>query len=72
MFGGYFKKDDRHEFKPIMAELGRIEKERGLRRRMPIGSGMTVTAEIKVEHRRIIEFFIYPIIKYLDEGLKVR
>ena len=41
-------------------------------RRMPIGSGMTVTAEIKVEQRRIIEFFIYPIIKYLDEGLKVR
>lgn len=41
-------------------------------RRMPVGSGMTVTAEIKVEQRRIIEFFIYPIIKYLDEGLKVR
>jgi len=41
-------------------------------RKIPVGSGMTVTAEIKVEQRRIIEFFIYPIIKYLDEGLKVR
>ena len=41
-------------------------------KRIPVGSGMIVTAEIKVEQRRIIEFFIYPIIKYLDEGLKVR
>jgi hemolysin D len=29
-------------------------------------------AEIKVGKRRVIEFFIYPIIKYLDEGIKVR
>lgn len=34
--------------------------------------GMSVTAEIKVGKRRIIEFFIYPIIRYLDEGLSVR
>lgn len=32
---------------------------------------MSVTAEIKVGKRRVIEFFIYPIIKYLDEGLSV-
>ena len=37
-----------------------------------ISSGMSLTAEIKVGKRRIIEFFIYPIIKYLDEGIKVR
>jgi hemolysin D len=37
-----------------------------------IGSGMSLTAEIKVGKRRIIEFFIYPLIKYLDEGIKVR
>ena len=37
-----------------------------------IESGMSVTAEIKVGKRRIIEFFIYPIIRYLDEGLSVR
>ena len=35
-------------------------------------SGMSVTAEIKVGKRRVIEFFIYPIIQYLDEGLSVR
>ena len=35
-------------------------------------TGMSVTAEIKVGKRRIIEFFIYPIIRYLDEGMSVR
>lgn len=39
---------------------------------MPLSSGMSLTAEIKVEKRRVIEFFIYPIIKYLDEGVSVR
>jgi hemolysin D len=34
--------------------------------------GMSVTAEIKVGKRRVIEFFIYPMIKYLDEGISVR
>jgi hemolysin D len=37
-----------------------------------ISSGMSATAEIKTEKRRIIEFFIYPLIKYLDEGISVR
>jgi len=41
-------------------------------RRVPITSGMSLTAEIKVGKRRIIEFFVYPLIKYLDEGIKVR
>ena len=34
--------------------------------------GMSVTAEINVGKRRVIEFFLFPVIKYLDEGLKVR
>ena len=34
--------------------------------------GMSTTNEIKIGKRRIIEFFIYPIIKYLDESIKVR
>ena len=38
----------------------------------PITTGMSVTTEIKVGKRRIIEFFIYPLIKYLDEGISVR
>jgi hemolysin D len=37
-----------------------------------LASGMATTCEIKVGKRRIIEFFIYPLIKYLDEGIKVR
>jgi hemolysin D len=39
---------------------------------VPVTSGMSLTAEIRVGERRIIEFFIYPLIKYLDEGIKVR
>lgn len=34
--------------------------------------GMTVAAEVNVGKRRVIEFFLFPIIRYLDEGLKVR
>ena len=34
--------------------------------------GMSVIAEVKTGKRRVIELFIYPIIKYLDEGLSVR
>jgi hemolysin D len=35
-------------------------------------SGMSVTAELKVGKRRVINFFIYPLIKYLDEGMSIR
>ncbi len=34
--------------------------------------GMTTTNEIKIGKRRIIEFFIYPLIKYFDESIKVK
>lgn len=37
-----------------------------------IEPGMQVIAEVKVGKRRVIEFFIYPIIRYLDEGLSIR
>lgn len=37
-----------------------------------IHSGMSVTAEMKVGKRRVIDFFLYPLIKYLDEGMSVR
>lgn len=39
---------------------------------LSIHPGMSVTAELTVGKRRVIEFFIYPMIKYLDEGLSVR
>jgi len=37
-----------------------------------IRPGMTVTTEIKVGKRRIIEFFISPLVKSLDRSLKLR
>lgn len=37
-----------------------------------IKAGMATTNEINIGKRRIIEFFIYPLIKYLDESIKVR
>lgn len=37
-----------------------------------MATGMTVTAEIKVDKRRIIKFFIYPLTKYLGEEINVR
>lgn len=37
-----------------------------------IKPGMSVTAEVNVGKRRVVEFFLFPIIRYLDEGLKVR
>lgn len=41
-------------------------------RKEPLKAGMTVAAEVKVGKRRIIEFFIYPLIKYWHEGMSVR
>lgn len=38
----------------------------------PIQAGMTVQADITTDRRRVIEFFLSPVIKYMDEGLKVR
>lgn len=41
-------------------------------KRQSISTGMSLTAEIKTGKRRIIEFFIYPLIKYLNESINVR
>jgi hemolysin D len=38
----------------------------------PVQSGMTVQADITTDRRRVIEFFLSPVVKYLDEGLEVR
>ena len=39
---------------------------------VPLAPGMAVTAEIKTGERRVIEFFISPFIKYVDESLTLR
>jgi len=41
------------------------------KRRM-LTPGMSVVSEIKVGKRHIIEFFVYPLIKHLHEGMSVR
>lgn len=38
----------------------------------PISTGMGLSAEIKTGKRRIIEFFIYPIIKYWSEAISIK
>lgn len=37
-----------------------------------ISSGMNVSAELEIGKRRIIELFIYPLIRNFDEGISVR
>ncbi|MBQ8780701.1 MAG: HlyD family efflux transporter periplasmic adaptor subunit [Oscillospiraceae bacterium] len=37
-----------------------------------VSSGMSGTAEIKLEKRKVIEFFLEPIFEYFDDSLKVR
>ena len=38
----------------------------------PVLSGMTVQADIITDRRRVIDFFLSPVVKYLDEGMTVR
>jgi hemolysin D len=38
----------------------------------PVSAGMTVQADITTDRRRVINFFLSPVVKYLDEGMKVR
>jgi len=40
--------------------------------RAALRAGMTVQADITTDRRRVIEFLLSPVVKYLDEGLKVR
>lgn len=37
-----------------------------------VQAGMTVQTDITTDRRRVIDFFLSPLVKYLDEGLKVR
>lgn len=39
---------------------------------VPLSPGMAMTAEIKTREGRVIEFFISPFIKYVDESLTLR
>lgn len=39
---------------------------------LPLGAGMTVTAEIKTDSRRLIEYLLSPILRYQQESLGER
>jgi hemolysin D len=39
---------------------------------IPISPGMAVVAEVKTGKRRVIEFFLSPLIKHVDESLTLR
>jgi multidrug efflux pump subunit AcrA (membrane-fusion protein) len=41
-------------------------------RRAPLGPGMSVSAEIKIRQKRIIEFFLDPFRQYQSEALRER
>lgn len=39
---------------------------------MPLGAGMALTAEIKTDRRRIVDYLLSPIARYRDESLRER
>ncbi|MBI3379044.1 MAG: HlyD family type I secretion periplasmic adaptor subunit [Nitrospirae bacterium] len=41
-------------------------------KKIHVSPGMAVSVEVKTNKRRIIEFFLSPIVKYADEGLTLR
>jgi len=41
-------------------------------RHMPLGAGMALTAEIKTDRRRMIDYLLSPIARYRDESLRER
>ena len=57
---------------PVFVNLSAMELKTKDGTVFPLRPGMAVTTEINVGKRKVIEFFLFPIIKYLDEGLKVR
>lgn len=50
----------------------KLDADEAKQRGIALTSGMTVTAEVKTGDKRIIDFFLDPILKKTDEALKVR
>ena len=38
----------------------------------PMSAGMTITVDIRTGRRRVLDFFLDPVIKYINDGLGVR
>jgi hemolysin D len=41
-------------------------------RSVPLSPGMTVTVEVKTGTRRLIEYFLSPLLRYADESVRER
>ena len=73
--GAFEKQGQSQQPAPMANYRGRVELLQPVRlenvpedfRLMP---GMTASAEIKVGKRRVIEYFLYPLLRYLDNGLR--
>ena len=50
-----------------MLDPGKLENVPDNFRLMP---GMATTVEIKVGRRKVIEYFLYPLLRYLDESIR--
>lgn len=50
----------------------KVKLEQEVNKQIRISPGMATTAEIKTGKRRIIEFFLDPLVKYAEESLKLR
>ncbi len=57
---------------PIRVKMGSEELKTKNGDVYKVRPGMSVTSEINIGKRRVIEFFLFPVIRYMDEGLKVR
>jgi len=55
---------------PVM--LTDAQRDHLRRRKMPLGAGMALTAEIKTDHRRMIDYLLSPIRRYGHESLGER
>jgi hemolysin D len=57
---------------PVYVKLNSTELKTKDGKLYKIKPGMSVLVEINIGKRRVIELFVYPFIKHIDEGLKVR
>lgn len=58
---------------PVTLPLTRSQKELDIDgRRVPLSPGMNITAEIKTEKRRVIEYLLSPVQRAGNESLRER
>ena len=58
-----------HPFYRVLVDLTDM-RLRGVPEQFQMIPGMTLTAEMKVGHRRVISYFLYPLLRGLDESIR--